>query len=569
MSAPLDQPTGPWRARLSPARLAIAVAGVVLPSLLLQSALFDRSVVPMDEGHLAAAAQWMLHGQALYRDIHTGIFPGIYYLAAALFRVTTPDLLVLRLAAVAVNTGTALCLFLIARRIVRLHWAALAPLLHLTLVAIAFPVLTMFNYSTLSLAFGLAALLFTLRYLEDGRRTDGIALGLWITACALTKQNFGGLVLIACFAGLAWERPRSALRERTFVASFAPVVGAGAACALLALVHFAWIGTLPHLVESTILALGGSQVVDFNNPIPPLFGAMPLDDSRFVFLYLPPTLFNLLVHGEPFLGSPIGPGVIDAAIRGSYGLPLATLAAGAIWLGWNLRGPASDAPRSDRVVCLFALVFFPGMFPSAIWSHLCFVLPPITLVFVLLLDRLEGALASGAGLGLRVAGGALAIVCVFAWLGVAGDVRRWYPHPMGVERASLKGSTRQVDLLRGSTDFVERCTADEVGSGDGPGWLFVAPDIPLLYFLADRLNPSPYDLMIPGNVDGALIAARLDETATRCAVYNPAMYPEFPPFETLFPQLSRYLSSHYRTAARMRGGDTEWVGLVRREAPTP
>ena len=47
----------------------------------------------------------------------------------------------------------------------------------LLLVAVGFPVLTMLNYSSLSLATALAALLFSQRYLEAGRVRDGVVLG--------------------------------------------------------------------------------------------------------------------------------------------------------------------------------------------------------------------------------------------------------------------------------------------------------------------------------------------------------------------------------------------------------
>ena len=82
-------------------------------------------------------------------------------------------------------------------------------------------------------------------------------------------------------------------------------------------------------------------------------------------------------------------------------------------------------------------------------------------------------------------------------------------------------------------------------------------------------NPTAYDLTIPGNVDGPGIARSLERNRTRCVVYNPRMYPEFPPFETLFPNLDRYLKEQYRRATVISGTNGEWYGLIRREAPLP
>jgi hypothetical protein len=117
-------------------------------------------------------------------------------------------------------------------------------------------------------------------------------------------------------------------------------------------------------------------------------------------------------------------------------------------------------------------------------------------------------------------------------------------------------------LYRGAARFVDRCAP----AGEA---IFVAPDIPILYFLTGRANPTPYDLIIPGNVDGNAIVARLEADGTRCVVYNPRMYPEFPPFEELFPELDRYLRANFRRAEIIAGEGSEWYGLVREEAPFP
>jgi hypothetical protein len=93
--------------------------------------------------------------------------------------------------------------------------------------------------------------------------------------------------------------------------------------------------------------------------------------------------------------------------------------------------------------------------------------------------------------------------------------------------------------------------------------VFVAPDQPLLYFLADRRNPTPYDLVIPGEVDGDRIVARLEATGTRCVVYNPRMYLQFAPFEELFPQVARHLAGSYRRVGSFGAPGREWHGLVR------
>jgi len=539
--------------------------GIVALSLLVQWPLFDRSLVPMDEGHLAAAADWLLDGKRLYADIHTGIFPGIYLIASGLFAAFGRELLVLRIAAVAVNVATGLALWRIAGRTARPRLAVCPPLLHLALVVIAFPVLSMFNYSTLAVCFGLLALLALLRFLESGRNREAVWLGACVAGAALTKQNFGGLIFVALWIGLALAQRGSALGDRSHVRCLIPIAAGGAAPTLCVLLFFVFQGALPDLIDSTLISLGGSQFSDFDNPIPPILGAHP-PDTRFVFLYSPPAVFNALVHGEPFVGLEIGPGLRSAAIRLSYGVPIGLLLASAVWLARSGRRPAGARRDASRVVVVFALVFAPGIFPSAIWSHLAFVAIPILLLVALLAEGIEAGFdARGRAprfawvswMGVQIVLGATLAI---AMLDVTRQLVAWNPHPLGLDRAHVRVSERDLALYPRAVGFVDACAA--------PGEpILVLPDIPIVYFLTDRPNPTPYDLTIPGNVDGDLIVRRIDEQAVRCVVLNPQMYPEFPPLKRLFPSLAQHLERRFRGERIIEGGDTRWIGLVRREDP--
>ena len=537
---------------------AALLAGIALVA---QLPLYDRGLIPMDEGHLLAAADALASGKRLYADVHTGIFPGIYLIATALLEVFGRDALVLRWAGLAVNLTSALALYSIANRMVALHWSWLPPLLYLALVAVGFPVLTMFNYSTLSLGFGLVALVFLLRYLEAGRLGDGIAMGFFIAAAALTKQNFGALIFVGLLAGLLVNRRESALAERTAVHSLLPIAAAGLALTAVVGLYLARQGVLLALLDSTIFSLASSQLNDFNNPIPPIFGAHPAGDGRFIFLYSPPTLFNALVHGVPFAGLEITPGLRSLSIRASYGLPLAALIAAPTLLFFTRHGARGAARNAARAVVFFAVIFAPGIFPSAIWSHLAFVMIPVLLLFAFLGDWLEEILQRKAGLGWvwgwRVLIGALTLAALVIAARTSSSVMDFHPEPLGLERASVQVSQPNRALIAGAVAFIRDCA--EPGEP-----ILVLPDIPILYFLADRPNPSPFDLAIPGNVDGRLIIERSEAAGVRCAILNPRMYPEFPPFEQLFPDLSRYIETRFQPVREIRGGGTHWIGLIRR-----
>jgi hypothetical protein len=540
-------------------RRGALAAGVLGLALLGQLPTFDRSVVPVDEGQLLAVAERLLHGERLYRDVYTGIFPGVYWLAAGLFAALGPDAVVTRWAQAWVNAATAAALFLLARRGARPAFAALAPLLYGVLVVVDFPGLSMLNYSPLSLAFALFALLALLAYVESGRTAQGVAAGLLLCACGLVKQNFGGLALAALAAGFAWVRPQAEVGRKSLGAGLWPLAAGVAAAAVAALSALAATGSLADFFEQTLFAIHRSQLEAFNDPLPPILGAHPADDPRFVFVYTPAALWNYLVRGEEIFGLAPTPALRGAAIRLAYGGVLAAVCGG-LWLAWReRRAPASPRQRATRVLALFAAVFFLGIFPSAIWSHLAFVTPPVLVVLALVCDRIDLRLRALAPAPAHVWRGLVlgaALAAALLSVRISLDVRRWYPVPLGLARASLFVDAHQRAQLGQAARFLTRCAKP-----DEP--VFVAPDQPLLYFLADRRNPTPYDLVIPGEVDGDRIVARLEATGTRCVVYNPKMYLQFAPFEELFPQVAGHLRGSYRRVARFGEPGREWFGLVR------
>jgi len=546
--------------RPGPVRSWAWSALVLAAGLLVPLPTHDRSVVAIDEGQLAAIADRIARGQILYRDVYTGIFPGVYHVAAWLMAVFGDDLVVLRRAQLVANALTALCLWRVALRVARPASAALAPGLYLAVVVFDFPGLSMLNYSSLSMLFALGALLALLSHLERGRSVDAVASGLCLGASALVKQNFGVLAGLAVLAGLLLGRRRPALSGRSAPRVLFPFVLGGAALVLPALVAFAAAGALPDLIDATLVSIGTSQLDAFRDPLPPIFGAHP-DDARFVFLYTPSALFNYLVRGQELLGIGISPGVRGAAIRIAYGGALATLVAGAAMALVAPRGDEVGERDAFRAVVAFGILLFLGIFPSAIWSHLAFVAAPVLLVLVAVVEGADLAVSGRSAVAAwiwRIAWSVVALAAAVATARISLDVRRWYPEPLGVARGSLRVAPEQRDLLRGATRFLERCAR--------PGEpVFAAPDLPVLYFLAERPNPTRFDLVIPGNVSGAEIVASLERTGTRCVVYNPRMYLQFRPFAELFPEVAAHLETHFQRVALLRAGETEWHELVRRE----
>lgn len=529
-------------------------AAWVVGAVAIQVPIVNRGFVSMDEGHLVATAQRLMDGDLLYLDIQTGIFPGVYYLAALLFEMFGMDVLVTRWAQVGVNTSIAVVLWFIGLRMMPLRWAALAPLAFIAFVPVAFPVLTMLNYSTVSLVFGLFALLFLLRYLEEARAPDAVVCGVALALCALTKQNFGALTGVAILVGFLWGRLDSPLAIRSISKGLMPIVLSGGSITLVAVTAFAGTGTLDDLVHHTFTRLVSTQAESFYHPIPPVFGEHPQGDGLFIFFYSPAALFGYLVRGE----SPLSPALYELTIRLSYGLPLAALFVAPFVL---FRTRSTDRPaerRASRIAVVFAGTFFLGIFPSSIWSHLAFVLPPVLPVMFWIGERVSREIRPRAPATARIFFDlCLGVVVVFALLAlrIPDDIRRWHSTALDLPRASVYIPSDQAALYRAATDFIESCAGPE-----DP--IFVAPTHPLLYFVTDRRNPTRYDLTIPGDVDGELIVRDIEASQTRCVVYDPEMYPEFPAFGELFPKVSAFFETDFQRVP-IPGPTRSWEGLTR------
>ncbi|MCC6847856.1 MAG: glycosyltransferase family 39 protein [Deltaproteobacteria bacterium] len=545
---------------LSRSRVEVVLVAVLATAAQLPT--YALSHVPLDEGQIVQIGSRLLNGERLYGDIYTGIFPGIYWLAAALLRCLGTDVVVTRWAAVFVNTATMVVVWDLTRALAGRSWAWLTTVLYLALAVVSFPAFTMLAYSSVSLLCALGALWFLLRYLEWGRVRDGAALGALVVLCGVFKQNYGGLVLVSGFVSLLWSRRDSALAGRSMRDVMAAPVAAGLAVGLPVVGYLAWVGTFGAFLFDTIFVIARSQLDAYRQPVPSIFGRNPMEDGRFIFLYAPPLLFNYLLRGTSYARPEILLVLIGSSIRVGYGVAFLALVAAPVLLADRLRSVDQGARHAGRVVLPFACVFFVGLFPSAIWSHLAVVLVPLLIVLALLARRIADFTdrIGAASLWLRRAAVA-AIACGALAVLIKGskNLRDWHAEPMNLAGASVRVDPHQAELWREAMEFLDACA-------EGDRTIFVAPDMPLLYVLTGKRNPTPFDLIIPGNVEDDVIVARLRAAGTRCVVYNPAMYAQFSAFDRLFPETAAYFMSAFEVKRRIGSGSHEWLGLERKEA---
>ncbi len=524
---------------------------LALVAAALPLALADRGVVPLDEGQLVQIADRLVRGEVLYRDVFTGITPAVYYLAAGLLALFGRDILVLRLAELVVLATTVLALWRIGLRVANRFWALLAPLGLAPILVWTFPSLTILTYSSLGLALALGCLLACLRLLEAPGPARACVLGLCLGLLGMTKQNYAVLVLTGVGYSLvqgwrvgiidASHRP-----ARLLAAMVAPVVVL--ASALFA--SFAAARSLSDLLRYTIVTLFATQTTAFDQPIPPIFGHHPGDFGMFQFLYAPPGLWEYWYREAPLWGVSVGEWTLDLSIRLTYGVASAlALAAGAGAAVAVVRAPTDRRGLATASVQATVFLFFLGIYPSAVSSHLAMVAPPLLLMVAIFADRMGGRSALARAVGLAVALAMVGVSAQGAW-----DLRRWNSTPLATEGASIRTTQSKARTYDEAAAWLRNCAAPAEP-------VLVAPDLALLYFLADRPNPTPYDLLIPGDIDEDVVVRRAADV--RCAVFRPGFFWQFGQFVDWFPKTSALLEREFRTVERIPA-DPPGLQMMRR-----
>lgn len=566
MISPVTPPT-PDRAQRSWVHGAAATLAVFLFAAFAQLPLVDAGHIALDEGQLTMIGSRLAEGQVLYRDVYTGIFPGIYWIVEALFRVFGVDVLVTRYAQLVFNGLLVAAVWRTTLRLASPVAAWMAALATTALVYLSFPGLTFLAYSTVSLLCAMEAGVAASDYATTGRTRDGVRCGLLLAVAVLVKQNYGALALLSIAAGLLWSRSRGSLRDRSLLGAAAPVVLSGLAAATLAGLYLFVTGAFPAFWEATVLTLFKSQLTAFNQPMPPVFGEHTFHDGIFVFLYTPGILFCYLLIGMPIASRSAFLDIISLAVRFGYGAAWLALFAAPVVLWVRLRRENQEAPGSGlspaRILVPLGFAMFFGIFPSAIWSHLAAVIPAQT---PLLAAFFDDGLRAGWTLGLGERGrrtaalafaGLATLVVVAACAKIAGDIRGWNPNAFDVPHANLRVSDRDKLMFGEALAFLRECAKDDET-------VFVAPDMPILYVASGKKNPTPYDLIIPGDVRDDVIVQSIEAAGTRCVVYAGMMYPQFQPFPVLFPNTYGLLRRSFEEKGSVEYEKIRWEFLVRR-----
>lgn len=437
-----------------------------------------------DEGDLVYPALRVLKGEVIYRDFELGTSPGTILLLAGYFKLFGATLASARVFIILVTVANQLMLYAIAKRLLAPRFAFLAGLLF-GLTSLAGWPITSYHWLALS---GLLATVLACQEMiskPQSRALPLLAGSLAAFTCYLL-QTTGLVAVLSCLGAAIVQALRSDLRTAL------KQLGLGVLGALL-------LG-LPILVW--MLNLVGSELLLTNLFLRHLSsqqGRLGFQHTEFIFFPWKTVSSGMQVLGElPFSQLWLQKmRVLDFLtwpslyfISHSLFYPLAVL-----FVLVGVYKFARDRSSETRQQFLFlALVtvlhsltalYRPDATHISFTRHLWWILVVFALAWLVRSSRTA----------LRY-GGLVLICLVLAVTLVSSGFKRgqWTPSqsflvrfPNGVVRVK---NVQQARNLNAFAQFLK-------DRGQGRPRMFVYPIFPMLYFLADGVNPTPFDRMIP------------------------------------------------------------------------
>ncbi|MFN7971856.1 MAG: hypothetical protein U0166_05840 [Acidobacteriota bacterium] len=526
-------------------RWKLHASALVAFALVLCWLLFDRGFYTLDEGSLLSISDRVARGDVLYRDVCSAIFPGIYYLLAAAFRIFGSSFGVERALGAAVYVATCLSLYALARRFATPPRAFAGALLFALSKPAIFPLHTVLNYSQVSFLFACLALVVASR---TPSVKVAVATGALTSATGLFKQNYG-LFLIITILALWWgvravAPARLLLLSTTFVAAGA-MVTAPAIAFLIA--RGAWSEFWRNCVLGPVSVVPGAYIVPWALRVP--LASL----ARAPRVYLPSTVGDLfLPQLEHHVMHPF-PLLVPIVVKMYYALPIA------ISIAAILAARRAEKERRGPLAAtgLFNLFLYLGIWPRTDYSHLTALSPVSSILAV----ALAGALPASARTRATAALLGFGVACSIAFtILVRAGVDTPLPSPRGTLRVGAETFRRMGHVL----DAIER----HVPAGEP---LFVTPVDSSIYYMTGRRNPTRFDYLEPVNVGAAEsreTAARLERVAWIVASDRDLSDTFVPLVESYAPELAAYLRDHYEVVPEeVRAFDE--VHLCRRRDPPP
>jgi len=490
-----------YDSHLSPGASGIAVF-ILAVALYLPLSYLDISM--LDEGALLYVAERLTKGDVLYRDIVTGIMPGVYYLQALFFLLFGYSVIAGRVLAGLTLAATGMLMYSTALRFVTKKSAFVITMLF---ISMALPAYRWPGYSQVSITLALLSLLFFLRYLDSLSPCAIIISGASAGLALIFKQNYGvfitfgfGSILLARLV-LKKEFKAIALFSLSFLV---PVI--------LTILYFYSKGALPDMAQYTFISLFKKAAGAYYKPYPLLSRADPYFFYHEIYNFIP---FRDLAVWTLKDGI-IGEGWFRAVAAIIYILPPLIIAASALHITASFIRNKS-IPWEEAALVFISFLLFLGVFPRSDISHLTFIIPPILITGALLgtslhLSGIRLHLLRGAAFTLA---GIFSLLCLFSsYKPICYPAQGEQKAALGIPRAKgIKTNLKGAAVIRAITRHIQNETAP-----DEP--ILVVPTGAMYYFLTGRKSAVPYPLIMPGAMDEAEVISAMEKTKLRYVIYS-------------------------------------------------
>jgi hypothetical protein len=426
-----------------------------------------------DEGFLAYGAVRVMEGQMPNRDFVSLQPPLSFYTAAAAFKILGTSLATLRRFGLCLYTLIPLLVYAISRqRAGRLtSLIAAAPLLILGMPFFNFVPFAVWQGVTASLI----AVLFILRAAITGRRAWALAAGAATALTILSRHDQGFYLALAVLTfGLILKYPgRQGADEHPL--EMLAFWAAGTAVPLL-LLAVPWLvaGSIPDMFKQLVLFPLTTYARTSSLPLPVVDlsagGQWAMLASMF---YLVPTFYVL------------------AALR-------------LLWTALARRCFDTDL-RIQTFLLVFSILFYCQALTRSDFYHLLITLSPFFIVLAWTAEDVSRSI--GGAVNARVRAWPLSWVTPTAILGTFGAIGAWLLLQVSpATLASTKRPMRALDLERGGVEM-DSSPAESLEGIVSLIQKYASPDRsilslpynPMLYFLAERRNPTRWNYLWPGD----------------------------------------------------------------------
>ncbi len=482
----------------------------------------------LDEGAILYVAERLTKGDVLYRDIATGIMPGIYYLQALLFYIFGYSVTLGRLLACATLAVNAALLYSISTHFLKKNTALLISVLFITT---AVPSYWMAGYSQFSMTMVLLSLLFFLRYLESFTPTALIISGASAGFSLLFKQNYGVFITLGLgsvlLARLITKKEWKAI-TLFFIPFLAPII--------LTILYFWSKGALPHMVQYTVVSLFKKAANAYYKPYPLLSRSNPFFFTNELFNFIP---FRNIAQWSLKEGL-VKEIWIHIAVACIYLLPPLIIALSIPYAALSIIGN-KRSPWKEITLVSVSFLLFLGVFPRSDIHHLIFILPPILITGALVAGRLPmkgRTLILSRGAAFTVTGLFSLLCLISAYMPLVHLEPGQKTMALNIPRAyGIRVKEKDAGVIRAITRHIKKKT-----SPDEP--ILVVPTGAMYYFLTGRKSAVPYPLIMPGAMDEDEVIAAMEETKLPYIIYSDMSF-DGKTLSKHMPRIHDYITKNY------------------------